>query len=98
MLFQAVVWQKSKVSDHGAALMAVLGSSTAANLLPVRHRHEQAEVSHALGNGDHTQREFWVLLLSLFCFFKILYQDKMELQETWLHQYLWWWVVGGLRQ
>ncbi|KAB5577397.1 hypothetical protein PHYPO_G00209470 [Pangasianodon hypophthalmus] len=42
---KAVVWQKSKVSDHGAALMAVLGSSTAANLLPVRHRHEQAEIS-----------------------------------------------------
>ncbi|KAG7330809.1 hypothetical protein KOW79_004778 [Hemibagrus wyckioides] len=42
---KAVIWQKSKVSDHGAALMAVLGSSTAANLLPVRHHHEQAEIS-----------------------------------------------------
>ncbi|KAM9486397.1 PMS1 protein homolog 1 isoform 2-T5 [Clarias gariepinus] len=42
---KAMVWQKSKVSDHGAALMAVLGSSTAANLLPVRHRHEQEEIS-----------------------------------------------------
>ncbi|KAF4086580.1 hypothetical protein AMELA_G00085170 [Ameiurus melas] len=42
---KAVVWQKSKVSDHGAALMAVLGSSTAGNLLPVRHRHEQEEIS-----------------------------------------------------
>ncbi|KAF5903384.1 PMS1 protein 1, partial [Clarias magur] len=42
---KAVVWQKSKVSDRGAALMAVLGSSTAANLLPVRHRHEQEEIS-----------------------------------------------------
>ncbi|KAI5091188.1 PMS1 protein-like 1, partial [Silurus meridionalis] len=40
-----VVWQKSKVSDHASALMAVLGSSVAANLLPVRHRHEQAEIS-----------------------------------------------------
>ncbi|XP_017325912.1 PMS1 protein homolog 1 [Ictalurus punctatus] len=42
---KAVVWQKSKVSDHGAALMAVLGSSTAGNLLLVRHRHEQEEIS-----------------------------------------------------
>lgn len=40
---KVVIWQKSKVSDHGAALMAVLGSSTAANLLPVRH--EQAEIN-----------------------------------------------------
>ncbi|KAF7709157.1 PMS1 protein homolog 1 isoform X1 [Silurus meridionalis] len=42
---KVVVWQKSKVSDHASALMAVLGSSVAANLLPVRHRHEQAEIS-----------------------------------------------------
>lgn len=68
VFFQAVVWQKSKVSDHGAALVAVLGSSIAANLLPVRHRHEQAEVSDALGNGGksaHTQQNFWVPQLSL---------------------------------
>lgn len=68
VLFQAMVWQKSKVSDHGAALMAVLGSSTAANLLPVRHRHEQEEVSDALRNGgksDRTLQEFWVWQLNL---------------------------------
>lgn len=61
--FQAVVWQKSKVSDHGAALMAVLGSSIATNLLPIQHHHEQAEVSDALGNSGKsvcTQQKFWV--------------------------------------
>ncbi|XP_060785002.1 PMS1 protein homolog 1 isoform X3 [Neoarius graeffei] len=42
---KAVVWQKSKVSDHGAALMAVLGSSIATNLLPIQHHHEQAEIT-----------------------------------------------------
>ncbi|XP_062862484.1 PMS1 protein homolog 1 [Trichomycterus rosablanca] len=42
---RVVVWQKARVSDHGAALMAVLGSSIGTNLLPVQHRHEQAEIS-----------------------------------------------------
>ncbi|KAA0715537.1 PMS1 protein -like protein 1 DNA mismatch repair protein [Triplophysa tibetana] len=41
---KAVVWQKSRVSDHRAALMAVLGAACVANLLPVQHRQEQPEI------------------------------------------------------
>uniref|UniRef100_A0A9J8AD36 PMS1 homolog 1, mismatch repair system component n=1 Tax=Cyprinus carpio carpio TaxID=630221 RepID=A0A9J8AD36_CYPCA len=32
---KAVVWQKSRVSDHRTALMAVLGAASVANMLPV---------------------------------------------------------------
>ncbi|XP_073710728.1 PMS1 protein homolog 1 isoform X1 [Misgurnus anguillicaudatus] len=42
---RAVVWQKSRVSDHRAALMAVLGAAFVANLLPVQHRQEQPEIN-----------------------------------------------------
>ena len=62
VLFQATVWQKARVSDHRAALMAVLGAASAANLLPVQHRQEQPEVSGALskhGPGYGFQRERW---------------------------------------
>ncbi|KAI4905127.1 hypothetical protein NFI96_020264, partial [Prochilodus magdalenae] len=58
----ATVWQKARVSDHRAALMAVLGAASAANLLPVQHRQEQPEVSGALskhGPGYGFQRERW---------------------------------------
>ncbi|KAI7808549.1 PMS1 protein-like protein 1 [Triplophysa rosa] len=41
---KAVVWQKSRVSDHRAALMAVLGAACVANLLPVQHHQEQPEI------------------------------------------------------
>lgn len=53
MLLQAVVWQKSRVSDHRAALMAVLGAAFVANLLPIQHRQEQPEVSEALRKHRH---------------------------------------------
>lgn len=53
MLLQAVVWQKSRVSDHRAALMAVLGAACVANLLPVQHRQEQPEVSEAQRKHGH---------------------------------------------
>lgn len=62
VLFQATVWQKSRVSDHRAALMAVLGAASTANLLPVQHRQEQPEVSDALrkhGQSYGFQRERW---------------------------------------
>ncbi|KAL6484345.1 hypothetical protein MHYP_G00063900 [Metynnis hypsauchen] len=42
---KAMVWQKARVSDHRTALMAVLGATSAANLLPVQHRQEQPEIS-----------------------------------------------------
>uniref|UniRef100_A0A8B9KAG6 PMS1 homolog 1, mismatch repair system component n=1 Tax=Astyanax mexicanus TaxID=7994 RepID=A0A8B9KAG6_ASTMX len=42
---KATVWQKARVSDHRAALMAVLGAASAANLLPVQHRQEQPEIA-----------------------------------------------------
>ncbi|XP_066542670.1 PMS1 protein homolog 1 isoform X2 [Hoplias malabaricus] len=42
---KATIWQKSRVSDHRAALMAVLGAATTANLLPVQHRQEQPEIA-----------------------------------------------------
>lgn len=57
MLLQAVVWQKSRVSDHRAALMAVLGAACVANLLPVQHRQEQPEVSKA-------QRKHGIFIIS----------------------------------
>ncbi|XP_051567024.1 PMS1 protein homolog 1 isoform X2 [Myxocyprinus asiaticus] len=41
---KAVVWQKARVSDHRAALMAVLGAASVANMLPVQHRQEQPEI------------------------------------------------------
>ncbi|XDV30121.1 hypothetical protein PO909_033106 [Leuciscus waleckii] len=42
---KAVVWQKSRVSDHRTALMAVLGAASVANMLPVQHHQEQPEIS-----------------------------------------------------
>uniref|UniRef100_A0AAR2KTC4 HMG box domain-containing protein n=1 Tax=Pygocentrus nattereri TaxID=42514 RepID=A0AAR2KTC4_PYGNA len=42
---KAMIWQKARVSDHRTALMAVLGATSAANLLPVQHRQEQPEIS-----------------------------------------------------
>ncbi|XP_068079435.1 PMS1 protein homolog 1 isoform X2 [Danio rerio] len=41
---KAVVWQKSRVSDHRTALMAVLGAASVANMLPVQHHQEQPEI------------------------------------------------------
>ncbi|XP_052004658.1 PMS1 protein homolog 1 [Xyrauchen texanus] len=41
---KAVVWQKARVSDHRAALMAVLGAASVANMLPVQHCQEQPEI------------------------------------------------------
>ncbi|XP_056321700.1 PMS1 protein homolog 1 [Danio aesculapii] len=42
---KAVVWQKSRVSDHRTALMAVLGAASVANMLPVQHHQEQPEIA-----------------------------------------------------
>ncbi|XP_034041984.1 PMS1 protein homolog 1 [Thalassophryne amazonica] len=44
LLFQVVVWQKTKVADHRSALLATLGSSAVANLLPCHHQQEQPEI------------------------------------------------------
>ncbi|XP_034549931.1 PMS1 protein homolog 1 [Notolabrus celidotus] len=41
---KVVVWQKAKVADHRTALIATLGSGTAANLLPCHHHQEQPEI------------------------------------------------------
>ncbi|XP_073702181.1 PMS1 protein homolog 1 [Garra rufa] len=41
---KAVIWQKSRVSDHRTALMAVLGAASVANMLPVQHHQEQPEI------------------------------------------------------
>ncbi|XP_061647817.1 PMS1 protein homolog 1 isoform X2 [Phyllopteryx taeniolatus] len=41
---KVVVWQKAKAADHRSALLATLGSSVVANLLPCHHRQEQAEI------------------------------------------------------
>ena len=53
VLFQAVVWQKARVSDHRAALMAVIGAAAMANLLPLHHRQEHPEVSKVLRKRRH---------------------------------------------
>lgn len=53
MLFQVVVWQKSRVSDHRAALMAVIGAASMANMLPLHHRQEHPEVSQVLRKQEH---------------------------------------------
>lgn len=45
ILLQVVVWQKAKVADHRSALIATLGPSAVANLLPCHHHQEQPEVS-----------------------------------------------------
>lgn len=45
LLLQVVVWQKATVADHRSALLATLGASTVANLLPCHHQQEQPEVS-----------------------------------------------------
>uniref|UniRef100_A0A3B4Y8I8 PMS1 homolog 1, mismatch repair system component n=1 Tax=Seriola lalandi dorsalis TaxID=1841481 RepID=A0A3B4Y8I8_SERLL len=42
---KVVVWQKAKVADHRSALLATLGPSAAANLLPCHHHQEQPEIS-----------------------------------------------------
>ncbi|XP_019126444.2 PMS1 protein homolog 1 [Larimichthys crocea] len=41
---KVVVWQKAKVADHRSALIATLGPSTVANLLPCHHHQEQPEI------------------------------------------------------
>ncbi|XP_032385444.1 PMS1 protein homolog 1 [Etheostoma spectabile] len=41
---KVVVWQKAKVADHRSALLATLGASVVANLLPCQHRQEQPEI------------------------------------------------------
>lgn len=41
---KVVVWQKAKVADHRSALIATLGPSAVANLLPCHHRQEQPEI------------------------------------------------------
>uniref|UniRef100_A0A8C1RSR9 PMS1 homolog 1, mismatch repair system component n=1 Tax=Cyprinus carpio TaxID=7962 RepID=A0A8C1RSR9_CYPCA len=41
---KAVIWQKSRVSDHRTALMAVLGAASVANMLPIQHHQEQPEI------------------------------------------------------
>ncbi|XP_035532840.1 PMS1 protein homolog 1 [Morone saxatilis] len=41
---KVVVWQKAKVADHRSALIATLGLSAVANLLPCLHHQEQPEI------------------------------------------------------
>ncbi|XP_059198153.1 PMS1 protein homolog 1 [Centropristis striata] len=41
---KVVVWQKAKVADHRGALLATLGASAVANLLPCHHHQEQPEI------------------------------------------------------
>ncbi|XP_051814506.1 PMS1 protein homolog 1 isoform X2 [Acanthochromis polyacanthus] len=41
---KVVVWQKAKVADSRSALLATLGSSAVANLLPCHHHQEQPEI------------------------------------------------------
>ncbi|KAF3695146.1 PMS1 protein -like protein 1 DNA mismatch repair protein PMS1 [Channa argus] len=41
---KVVVWQKAKVADHRSALLATMGSSTVANLLPCHHHQEQPKL------------------------------------------------------
>nr|XP_040057801.1 PMS1 protein homolog 1 isoform X2 [Gasterosteus aculeatus aculeatus] len=41
---KVVVWQKATVADHRSALLATLGASTVANLLPCHHQQEQPEL------------------------------------------------------
>ncbi|XP_026151406.1 PMS1 protein homolog 1 [Mastacembelus armatus] len=41
---KVVVWQKAKVADHRSALLATLGPSAVANLLPCHHHQEQLEL------------------------------------------------------
>lgn len=45
MLFQVVVWQKTKVADNRSALLATLGPSVVANLLQCHQQQEEPEVS-----------------------------------------------------
>ncbi|XP_026872255.2 PMS1 protein homolog 1 isoform X1 [Electrophorus electricus] len=42
---KAMFWQKAKVSDHRAALVAVLGAASVASLLPFQHRQEQPQIA-----------------------------------------------------
>uniref|UniRef100_A0A3Q3XMJ9 DNA mismatch repair protein S5 domain-containing protein n=1 Tax=Mola mola TaxID=94237 RepID=A0A3Q3XMJ9_MOLML len=41
---KVVVWQKAKVADHRSALVATLGSSVVANLLPCHRHQEQPQI------------------------------------------------------
>uniref|UniRef100_A0A667ZZP5 PMS1 homolog 1, mismatch repair system component n=1 Tax=Myripristis murdjan TaxID=586833 RepID=A0A667ZZP5_9TELE len=41
---KVVVWQKAKAADHRSALLATLGPSAVANLLPCHHHQEQPEI------------------------------------------------------
>ncbi|XP_028992841.1 PMS1 protein homolog 1 isoform X2 [Betta splendens] len=41
---KVVVWQKAKVADHRSALLATLGPSVVANLLPCNHHQEPPEI------------------------------------------------------
>ncbi|XP_023665719.2 PMS1 protein homolog 1 isoform X2 [Paramormyrops kingsleyae] len=41
---KAVVWLKAKALDHRTALMAALGTSTVASMVPLQHRQEQPEI------------------------------------------------------
>ncbi|KAK2839475.1 hypothetical protein Q5P01_013215 [Channa striata] len=41
---KVVVWQKAKVADHRSALLATMGSSTVAKLLPCHHHQEQPKL------------------------------------------------------
>ncbi|KAM8855680.1 PMS1 protein homolog 1 [Spinachia spinachia] len=41
---KVVVWQKATVADHRSALLATLGASTVAHLLPCHHQQEQPQL------------------------------------------------------
>ncbi|XP_062390522.1 PMS1 protein homolog 1 [Sardina pilchardus] len=66
---KVVVWQKSRVSDRRAALMAVIGAAATANMFPLRHRQEHPEISiegffpkpdsdYALASSSNPDRTF----------------------------------------
>lgn len=46
---QAVVWQKTRVSDHKMALLSVLGTAVMSNMEPFQYHSEEAQVHHRNG-------------------------------------------------
>uniref|UniRef100_A0A9J7ZJV5 PMS1 homolog 1, mismatch repair system component n=1 Tax=Cyprinus carpio carpio TaxID=630221 RepID=A0A9J7ZJV5_CYPCA len=67
---KAVVWQKSRVSDHRTALMAVLGAASVANMLPVQHHQEQPELikqyyTSAQSNKESANRRYPFLMMNI---------------------------------
>lgn len=45
ILFQAVIWQKTKVLDHKMAFMSVVGTAVMGSMVPFQHHCKDPEVS-----------------------------------------------------